>query len=280
MKKNNLTKIVAMTIGVLLVIVIGFVGFNAVKNNGSATNNLKPSNPSESSAPAATTTPTQEPTNPAVTKEKYEEDKNKVTGAKDVDFFSKSDVEEVLTIAQTYARQSLSDRYFLSGKWIEDGIPMDQLNNIMGPYYSQDLRDEILAFKNGTPASKLLAITFYIGDNGKVSPSPLCALFDPETLKDGEVPPACPDGNVTISEMKFQPVTNADGVNALNVKFTASAKIPVTINPSTPATTDVTYTYNLDFIPNPNYEATTNPNKFVINYYDVSTVAKKVEAVK
>lgn len=285
MKKNTIIK-VGISVIVLVLIAAG-IWFIVKPDKGAVSHLPQSPNGTSSIAPMDSSSPTTAApimtAPPTMTYDEYKASTNDFSGVKEVSGFSKEDVTAVLTTAQTYAEAALSDKYFLSGKWALDGYNTHTLDVVMGQYYTEPLREKIRTFKS---VNDLMPITYYVSpENPGAQPSPLCAVPEhgtdgkPVESKEGVNSFSCPLDGVNISDMKYKPGVNSNGDSVLSVDFTSTAKIPVMIDQTIPAFTEVTYTYLLDFVKNPYYDEATDPQKFVISNYDTTTVSKKVQAV-
>ena len=208
---------------------------------------------------------------------KSEVDNAKANAYKDatgVANFDKEQVQQVLGLAHDYSNVALSSPYFLSGKWYENGLKMDEVDNYIGKYFDLDLRKAIRGIDT-TSANKnvykdVATLMYYLDKTPAIGPHPNCAEdANPANAAEAVCPPV-----VKFSKMDYVP-TVLDGENGIQVSYTASAEIPLSQNGLTKFIT-VSHDVKLNFILNKNYEPTTDPNKFVINYYDIKLTTSQL----
>jgi hypothetical protein len=287
MKKGLLASIIAGVV-FLALIIGGIFVFSQVKGNNQP---YTPKNPTPSVSPSPTVEPTPVVTGTLPPDEKEIKSVKDTSGnfkdAKAVEFFTEAETKEALQTAYDYSRDSLSNKYFLSGEWAKDGFAIKEIDGAFGQYYSKELRAKINAWDDSNGGSKLksedlLPLVFYVADNGEVAPSASCVIDNkgtdekPVTSTEPEV--SCPLSGLTVSDMKYESIRTADGETpGIKVAFTASTEIPVTIkNGNKDAKTDVTYEYILVLVSNNYKEDTVNPKSFVIADYDTKLLASKV----
>lgn len=194
--------------------------------------------------------------------------------------FSKEDVQEVLRTANSYANNSIANPYFASGQWMKDGASTTVLDAAVGNYFTPSNRAAIKKFDTSASSTSLgkdvMPLVFFLNPTDKIQGHPAC--FIP---KDGETAPdakglSCPIDGVKVSDMTYVPVMMGDGVTpGVKVDFSATAKIPVLVDGKN-AYSQLTYTYTLYFVNNDNYNDVTNPNKFVIDLYNINVDFGKV----
>lgn len=292
MKKGLLTPIIASVVFVVLLIG-GWFLVSAVKG---------PEQPytEKTSTPSASAKASDDPT-PVVT-ESLPPNAEEVKDVKDttdnfsdvkaVEFFTDEETKQALQVAYDYSVTSLSNKYFLGGQWAKDGFSIKDLDGSFGQYYSKELRAKINAWddsNNGAnlKSEDLLPLVFYVADNGEVSPSKYCAIESTGTdekpqadTTEGDI--SCPMSGLTVSDMKYEGIQKSDdeATPGINVSFTASTEIPVTIKDGNKdGKTVVTYEYILVLVKNNYQEATINPQPFVIEDYDIKVLASKVEPI-
>lgn len=281
---NNSKKlpiIIAAVIAVVALIVGGIFFLNQDKSgdNIPVPNSSPKASASASAAPTetgitASSDPSVKPTDNASNEEKmkkFEETKS-YKDASEVAGFSKQDIQDILRISNDYAYNSLTNGYYLSGQWEKDGMP-NNLDATAGKFFTSDMRSKIKSIdtnpKTGKNIAKdVLPLTFFVGTENGVSPNEVCA-----TSSDSKAQPksgfSCPMDGLKFTDMTYTPTDN-EGKSGVQVEFSATAKIPVKFNGDN-AYSEVKYDYTLNFVNNEDYEATTNPNKFVINYFQVQS---------
>ena len=196
--------------------------------------------------------------------------------AKAVDNFTKEDVQETLRLSAEYANNSLTNVYFLGGHWVDDGMP-NILDDVAGRFFTPEIRENIKSWDTNSETGEnigtnVMPLVFYVYPNGNITANDACDYSD-EAKPDGDTPVAeagisCPLEGLKISDMKYEP-TMTEGTPGIKVIFSATGKVPVSIDGTKDGYSEVRYDYTLNFISNENYEESTNPNKFVINWYDV-----------
>lgn len=196
--------------------------------------------------------------------------------AKAVDNFTKEDVQETLRLSAEYANNSLTNVYFLGGHWVDDGMP-NIFDDVAGRFFTSEIRENIKAWDTNPDTGKnigtnVMPLVFYVYPNGNITANDACDYSD-EAKPESDTPVAqagisCPLEGLTLSDMKYEP-TMTEGVPGIKVIFSGTSRVPVTIDGSKDGYSEVRYDYTLNFISNENYEESTNPNKFVINWYDV-----------
>lgn len=284
MKKQVLIPIIAAIV-VLAIAVTGWVFLNnkgendvVAKTNptsvATATPGTNNPNPIPSSAPSATSKVA-----PSQAAEELKKSKE-FANATEIANFSKEDVQNILRTANDYAYSSVANRYFASGQWYEDGHSAAVLEAAVGNYFTTGVREKIKKFDTSNKSTSLgtdvMPLVFFLNPTDKIQGHPACFV-----AKEGEAAPeakglSCPIDGVKVSDMAYVPVMMGDGVTpGVKVDFSATAKIPVLVDGKN-AYSQITYTYTLYFVNNNNYEATTNPNKFVIDLYDIKMDFGKV----
>lgn len=212
-------------------------------------------------------------------KEKAIADLEKMTAFEDAEAvanFTKEDVQETLRLSADYANNSLTNVYFLGGHWVNDGMP-NIIDDVSGRFFTADIREKIKAWDTNPETGEnigtnVMPLVFYVYPNGNITANDACNYSD-EVKPEGESSEmttsiSCPVDGIKFSEMKYEP-TMTDNVPGVKVIFSATAKVPVTIDGSKDGYSEVRYDYELNFIFNEGYEETTNPNQFVINWYEV-----------
>lgn len=274
MKKNVIIAISAAVL-VLALAVGAFFAFGnkseEVTPEPATTATAVPTNIDATAAPDVVI-PSAKPTE-EVKSEAAKAKENAYADANEVAGFDKDQVRNVLTLAHDYSSTALTSKYFLSGDWFKDGRKMDDVDNYVGKYFDLDLRKAIREIDT-TDANKnayrdVATIMFYMDKTDTIGPHANCAV-DVESKQDGVL---CPPV-VQFSKMEYVP-TIQNGENGIQVSYTASAEMPVTQNGVTKFFT-ATHKVKLNFIINKNYEPDTDPNKFVINYYDINLTTSQL----
>lgn len=198
---------------------------------------------------------------------------NAYADATEVAGFDKDQVRSVLTLAHDYSNTALTSTYFLSGDWFKNGRKMDEVDNYVGKYFDLDLRKAIRGIDttdaNANAYRDVATVMFYMDKTDSIAPHANCAV-DATSKQDGVL---CPPV-VQFSKMEYVP-TVLEGDSGIQVSYTASAEMPVTQNGVTKFFT-ATHKVKLNFVPNKHYDADTDPNKFVINYYDVNLTTSQL----
>lgn len=189
--------------------------------------------------------------------------------AKEVANFNKEQVQEVLRTAHSYTYNGMSNSYFLSGQWVADGMP-NILDDAAGDYFTNEIREEIRVIdtnpETGTEIDKkVFPMMFYIFPNEMVGAGTECQIGE----NTEEASKLCLISGVDFTEMSYEPTLSGE-TPGLRVKYSATVVVPVTLN-GEPASIEVTNDYDLNFILNENFDEEENPNKFVINFYQVQT---------
>lgn len=279
---NNSKKLPIIIAAVVAVVALIVGGIFFLNQNKSGESTLEP-NSSETSSSTASPSPTEtgikasenpsvKPTNNASDEEKnkkFEETKS-YNDAAEVPGFSKDEVRNILKLSNDYAYNSLTNSYYLSGQWEKEGMP-NNLDATVGKFFTSDLRSKIKSIdtnpKTGQNIAKnVLPLTFFVYSENGVTANEACETSsDVKTQqKDGF---SCPMDGLKLTDMTYTP-TNTEGKSGVQVEFSATAKIPVKWDGDN-AYTEVKYDYILNFVNNEDYEEKSNPNKFVINSFQV-----------
>lgn len=269
----------------IIVVALAIVGIIALNGNNDDT--VTPGqNKTQTSDPKATGTPSAQPTINAEEMKKIDEEADKASSFDDVHAvanFSKEDVQDSLKTSIEFAKVSLGTGYYLSGKWVEDGMP-NNLDDAVGRYFSPDIRETIKKMetnpsKNNQVSKDVMPLMFFLYPADRVAGHPACLENSDGEMGDQEKATInCPMGNIEISNMSYDP-TVIDAKNGILVTFSATAKIPVLLD-GKDAYTEVTDEFTLNFVPNEKYDEQTSPNKFVINQYRVATTSGAATLVK
>ena len=285
---NNSKKlpiIIAAVVAVVALIVGGIFFLNQDKSgNNTPVPNSTPKT-STSASPDPSTSASASPSPSSTDAAKNYEDTRKFDEATQVSGFSQDDVKDILKLSADYADSSLNNDYYLSGQWVKDGMP-NNLNDRFGRFFTADVRKEITAFdtnpKTGKTIGKdVMPIVFYVYPNDLIDASPYCAVkndSDNSAPKRGEL--NCPLDGLKLTDMKYTP-TSTNDTPGVRVEFSATAKIPVKMKSTgKDYFTEVKYDYNLNFISNEGYQPELDPNKFVINSYNVTVTIGAIQELK
>lgn len=272
MKKNVIIAISAA----VLVLALAVGAFFAFGNNSA-----KVEDPIPTDTPTAVTQPvedapaTVEPeqkTSEEVAAAVEESKKNAYGDATEVSGFTKEEVQTVLGLAHEYSNAALTSKRFLSGDWYADGLKMDEVDNYVGKYFDLPLREKIRSIDtsdaNKNVYRDVATVMFYMDKTDSIGPHANCGV---KATEDGGV--LCPP-IVNFSKMEYVP-TILEGENGIQVTYTTNAEMPLTQNGATKYIT-VTHDVKLNFVPNKKYEPDTDPNKFVINYFDIKLTSSQL----
>lgn len=286
---NNSKKLPIIIAAVVAVVALIVGGIFFLNQNKSGESTLEP-NSSETSSTTASSSPEPSPSaseSASSTPEgiKSFEESRKFEEANEVSGFSKEDVQSILRLSADYADSSLNNDYYLSGQWVKDGMP-NNLNDRFGRFFTQDIRKTISNFDTNPATGKsigkdVMPIVFYVYPNDTIDASKYCQVQNQaEQTKPKLGDLACPLDGVKLTDMKYTP-TNTQETPGVRVEFSATAKIPVT-KKSDGANyfTEVKYDYDLNFISNEGYQPDLDPNKFVINNYNVTVTIGAIQELK
>lgn len=279
MKKKISIIIAALVVLACAVAVFFIVNDNDNNTTDTNTSQSKPDENSDEAAKANASVPSPEEIDEEVAKMSAFDD------AHEVDNFTKEDVQEVIRTSVDYANNSMANVYFIGGHWVNDGMP-NVLNDAIGRYYTDDIRERIAAFDTNPDTGKdigtnVMPLVFYLYPNGNITANDACALTEDikiaedgtvsakpgEEAKPGEI--TCPMEGVKIDEIAYVPTLDGE-TPGIMVTFSATTKIPVTIDGDKDGYSEVTYDYKLNFVSNENYEEDLSPNKFLINWYETN----------
>ena len=230
-------------------------------------------NATPSGSASASPTASANPTGPAEVKDLPQ---HQFSDVKEVNGFSAEQVQTVLSTAMDYATNDLGNQYYLSGKWVEDGMPIKTVVDSSARFFSKKMVDQISKIDTNPQTNpdhlteQVMPVQFFVYPNGNLEGSPLCSS-DPNTKSSA---PTCPKDGISFSNFNYDPAFTADDEPALKVSFSATAKVPVLIDGKEGYST-VKADYILRYIENVHYEEVTNPNKFVIDDYDVKISMSK-----
>lgn len=279
----NLTK---KTIGLIvagitiLALIIGGIFFLGSKSDTPVPGNdstvgptaiPSPTNAKGEEVPLSTTT------DPAKAQEEINESR-KFEEAKETEGFSKEEVQEVMKTATEYSYNSLTNNYYLSGQWDEENMP-NNLDAAVGRFFTKDIRKKIMELDTNPETgsnigTNVFPLVFFVRPNGNITPNEVC-----RTDYSGSSPVSCPVDGLEISDITYVPTAEND-VPGIRVTFSATAKIPIKIDGNKDGFSTVKYSYDLNFIRNVDVDAEVNPNKFVIDWYQVQTNMSAVEEIK
>lgn len=204
-----------------------------------------------------------------------ESKKNAYGDATEVSGFTKEQVQSVLRLSHEYSNVALTSKHFLSGDWYAAGLKMDEVDNYVGKYFDLELRKKIREIDttsaNPNVYRDVATVMFYMDKAENIGPHASCDTKAPEG---GDV--LCPP-IVKFSKMEYVP-TVLDDVNGIQVSYSTNAEMPLTQNGVTKYIT-VTHDVKLNFVPNKTYEPDTDPNKFVVNYYDIKLTSSQLHDV-
>lgn len=200
--------------------------------------------------------------------------KNAYSDATEVAGFTKEQVQEVLKLSHDYSNTALTSPYFLSGKWYENGLKMDEVDNYIGKYFDLNLRKTIREMDT-TSANKnvyrdVATLMYYMDKTPNIGPHPNC---NEDAGTENQAIALCPPV-VNFTQMEYVP-TILNGDNGIQVSYKTSAEMPLTQNGATKFIT-VSHDVKLNFVPNKNYEPDTDPNKFVINNYEIKLTTSQL----
>lgn len=271
-KKKKISIIIAS----ILVVVITAVGLFFVINKDSNDSIVSSPDLSSSSGEnnndqaikdAESSKPSKEESQKQIDKMKSFED------AHEIENFSKEQVQEILGLATDYTYNSLANTYFLSGQWVEDGSP-NVLDSVAGNYFTSEVRENIKKIDTNPETgsqidTKVFPIVFYIFPNEQVGTSESCKAAGSVKGTDPQEVKSCLISGPEFTEMNYEPTLSGE-IPGVMVKFSATVEIPVTLN-GEDASIEIRNDYQLNFVLNENFDEETNPNKFVISFYDVQT---------
>jgi hypothetical protein len=265
---------------VLALVVVGLFAFAGSRANsnvpGEDVAKTSPS-ASDSPSPSASATIPVAPANPEEAKKEIEESRS-FEKATEIEGFSKEEVQEALKTATEYSYNTLTNRYYLSGEWDEAKMP-NNLEPAVGRFFTNNLRKSISEIDTNPETgkdigTKVFPLMFFVRPNGNIAPNEVC-----RTDFKGETAIACPMDGLTFTDMKYVP-TMEDDTPGIRVTFSTTTKVPVKIDGTKDGFTTVRYDYDLNFVRNSEFEETVNPNKFVINWYNVQANMSAVEEIK
>lgn len=282
MKKNVLIGIIAGVVAIALIAGGWFIfsAKNSVNTITPAPVSSQDAAPTNSPDPTAGATATASPSasaNPTGPTDVQHLPQHTFSDVKSVNGFSTDEVQTVLSTAMDYATNDLGNKYFLSGKWVEDGMPIKAVVDSSARFFSKKVLAEVSKIDTNPQTNpdhlteQVMPIQFFVFPNGNLEGSPLCATTGKETSPSA---PTCPKDGISFSKFNYDPATTTDDTPALKVSFSATAKIPVQIDGKEGYST-VKADYILLYVENVNYEEVTNPNKFVIDDYDVKISMSK-----
>lgn len=280
MKKNVLIGIIAGVVAIA-VLVGGWFLFSA--NSTVPVPTAAPTNSQDAAVNSPDATPTTSASavpsasaNPTGLAEVKDLPQHKFSDVKEVNGFSSDQVQTMLSSAMDYASNDLGNQYFLSGKWVEDGMPIKAVVDSSARFFSKKMVENISKIDTNPQTNpdhlteQVMPVQFFVFPNGNLDGSPLCAS-DPSSKSSA---PTCPKDGISFSNFNYDPATTTDDEPALKVSFSATAKIPVLIDGKEGYST-VKADYMLLYVENANYEEVTNPSKFVIDDYDVKISMSK-----
>lgn len=273
----NQKKKISIILAVIVIMAITATGFLFFKGDGNDTN--------ESSSPGVSET--QDSKNNEATEDaeksklpteeiqKEIDETRKFEDATEVANFSKEQVQEVLRTATEFTYNGMTNSYFLSGQWVEDGMP-NVIEPVVGQYFIQDIRNNIKTFDTNPETGKnidvqVFPMMMYIFPNEIVGTSETCKVDDNGNR------PGCLISGPEFTDMTYVPTMSGE-VAGINVKYSATIRVPVTLN-GEEAFVDIRNDYDLNFVQNENFDAELNPQTFVINYYKVQTNLGAVTAL-
>lgn len=271
-------KSVIIAISAVIVLALAIGGF-FMFNNASTDETTPDAN--TSTAPIATQSPGENTEDKVESDPKTaEEVKTEAANAKEnaygeateVSNFTKEQVQEVLTLAHDYSNVALTSKYFLSGDWYAKGMKMDEVDNYVGKYFDLELRKKLREIDttsaNPNVYRDVATVMFYMDKAENIGPHANCAA-DASTGDGILCPPI-----VNFTKMEYVP-TMLEEEAGIQVSYSTSAEMPLTQNGATKYIT-VTHDVKLNFVPNKTYEPDTDPNKFVINYYDIKLTSSQL----
>lgn len=265
---------------VLALVVVGLFAFAGSRANSSVPgeDTVSPNATSSASAsPSALPTSATTPSSPAEAEKEIEKSRS-FEDASAIEGFSKEEVQAVLKTASEYSYNSLSNPYYLSGQWDKDKMP-NNLDATVGRFFTNNIRKNIVALDTNPETGQnigtnVFPLVFFVRPNGNITPNEVCQ----QDYK-GDSTLRCPMDGIQLTDMKYVPTLEND-VPGVRVTFSATAKIPITIDGTKDGFTTVRYDYDLNFQRNEDQEETVNPNKYVINWYKVQTNMSAVEEIK
>lgn len=279
---------IAVLIAALVAVALAVGGFFFFANSGDdasvPSNTDISANPSDSASasPSASPTdntaiPSSKASDPAAAQKEIDETR-KFEDATEVENFTKEEVQKVLKTATEYSYNSLTNTYFLGGEWDEEKMP-NNLDQNVGRFFTNDIRKKIMELDTNPETGKdigtnVFPLVFFVRPNGNITPHEVC-----RTDYKGDSTISCPLDGLTFTDMKYVP-TMEESVPGVRVTFSTTAKIPVKMDGTKDYYSEVTYSYDLNFIRNADFEESINPNEFVINWYQVKTDMSAVKEIQ
>lgn len=201
---------------------------------------------------------------------------------KALDGFTEEEVEQAVQFGADYGRAALTNKYFVSGQFGDDGYQLEAVKAFAAQYYAKELVDEIDKAEGKTGSDyidSIMPYVFYFNDNGIMSPHESCSITEGPTdettgLEEFGERDDCFVKPVELSEMDYY-ATEIDGEPAIRLDFEAEQTLRLTEN-ETGKDTSVDVTYDYIIVLTKTMDEDMNSN-FVISSFDINYVLDNVQ---
>lgn len=253
----NQKKIIGIVVAIVVVIGLAFatvLGFSQKVPDGNSPSAKESSEQSskssnEQSSPSETRTSAEKKQEKEERKaanekvaEKVNEKNVEIKGLRDydeskaepVEGFTEEEIQKAAEFITTYSSATLTNTYFLSGEWFDDGHKIDEIKTIMSPFYGKDGLKVISKLDTDLEGEKLYSeitpYVFFIQKDGLSSPSESCK---PLTTKDPmeDYDRGCVEEDIDISNITYDSIDSTnEGESLLRMNYDAEFAVKVNEN--------------------------------------------------